>query len=509
MTNPARFFAEILTAVCLLAPAVVCAAADGKPFRSDLTEEERIRVYGATRPAVRFDGAEPFEAMQGGAATSLKLVNRDAFSHPSQNLTFEQRGKFQIGNAFFRKNWVASPSSTLASDGLGPLFNARSCQSCHLKDGRGSAPEGSGFLTASMLLLLSVPPESEEQRRSVESGETPNLREPVYGGQIQSFSVPPVKPEGRIRVSYEKFPIFLNGGETVFLRRPAYSVEDLAYGPLSGKAETSPRTAPQMTGLGLLEAVHPDDILAKSDPEDRDGDGISGKPNFVRDPATGGTVIGRFGHKATSHSVLTQAAKAFVNDIGISSPLEKSDWGDCTKRQTDCRNAPHGTQKNLGDSEAPDPVLEFVEFYSKNLAVPARRNAGGKEVLRGKRLFYESGCVSCHTPKYVTRKDVSKEHGFQLIWPYTDLLLHDMGQGLADGRPSGNASGSEWRTPPLWGIGLTQTVNPRAGYLHDGRAESLIEAILWHGGEAQAARDRVVSMTPEQRRALIRFLESL
>ncbi len=503
-----RFFAEFLAvAVCLSIPAFSPPAAwtaFGKPLRSDLTEAELIRAYEATRPAISFDRAESSEMMQGGAGTSLNPVNRNSFSHPSRNLTFEERGKFQIGNAFFRKVWVASPSSTLASDGLGPLFNARSCQSCHLKDGRGSAPEGSGFLTESMLLFLSVPPDGGEGGKAV-----PGAPEPVYGGQIQSFAVAPVKSEGRVRVAYKRFPVFLNGGKTVFLRRPVYSVEGLSYGPLSENVITSPRTAQLMIGLGLLEAVHPADIVSNSDPEDGDGDGISGRLNFVRDPQTGDTVIGRFGFKLSSPSVLVQAAKAFVNDIGISNPLADSDWGECTQRQTDCRNAPHGTQKKLGDTEAPDPVLEFVEFYSKNLAVPARRNVNDKQVLHGKRVFYESGCVSCHTPKYVTRKDVSREHSFQLIWPHTDLLLHDMGEGLADNRSPGDSSGSEWRTAPLWGIGLTETVNPEAGYLHDGRAQTLLEAILWHGGEAQAARDKVVSMTPPRRAALIRFLKSL
>ncbi len=484
-------------------------ALSAEPFRYDLTEAERIRVYKLTRPAVSFDRAERFEMMQGGAGTSLKFVNRDSFSHHLQNLTFEQQGKFQVGDAFFRKMWVASPSSTLASDGLGPLFNARSCQSCHLKDGRGSVPQSSGFLTKSMLFFLSVPPDGKYEIKAFENKEILSIPEPVYGGQIQSLSISPVRPEGRVKVIYKKFPVFLNGGKTVFLRHPIYSVENLSYGAMSGSVMTSPRSTPQMTGLGLLEAVHPDDIMAKSDPEDRDGDGISGKPNFVRDTKTGEITIGRFGFKASSGSILMQVAKAFVNDIGISNPLEGSDWGECTKRQTDCRNAPHGAQKHLGDTEAPDPVLEFVEFYSKNLAVPARRNVSDREVLQGKKLFYESQCASCHTPKYVTRKDIEKERGFQLIWPYTDFLLHDMGRGLADGRPSGDASGSEWRTSPLWGIGLVKTVNPNAGYLHDGRAQTLLEAVLWHGGEAQAARDRVVSMTPEQRRVLIRFLESL
>ena len=230
----------------------------------------------------------------------------------------------------------------------------------------------------------------------------------------------------------------------------------------------------------------------------------------MRDPEHDDLVLGRFGWKATTATVRTQSANAFAGDIGISSPAAPRHWGDCTPRQPDCLALPSGVQNRLGDSEAPDPVLDLTVFYSENLAVPARRDVGDPAVLRGKRVFYETGCTGCHTPKYVTRRDAPRpEHRFQLIWPYTDMLLHDMGEGLADGRPVGDASGREWRTAPLWGIGLTETVNGHTQFLHDGRARSLLEAILWHGGEAQTARDAVAAMTPDRRRALIRFLESL
>jgi CxxC motif-containing protein (DUF1111 family) len=171
---------------------------------------------------------------------------------------------------------------------------------------------------------------------------------------------------------------------------------------------------------------------------------------------------------------------------------------------------PHGEQADLGVSEAPDPVMDLVTFYSENLAVPMRRDVDDAEVLKGKKLFYETGCVACHQPKFVTSRNAENPaHRFQLIWPYSDLLLHDMGEGLADNRPVGSANGREWRTPPLWGIGLTETVNNHTRFLHDGRARNLLEAVLWHGGEAQVARDRVVDMQPKERQALIRFLESL
>ena len=302
----------------------------------------------------------------------------------------------------------------------------------------------------------------------------------------------------------------LNGGETVSLRRPTYTVASLGYGPMARDVMLSPRVAPPMIGLGLLESVHPADIVSGADPDDADGDGISGRPSVVRDPETAGGLLGRFGWKASAASVREQTARAFANDIGISSPGAPDPWGDCTVRQPACRAMPSGVQPPLGDTEAPDPVLDLVVFYASNLAVPARRDVDDAEVLHGKALFHGAGCASCHTPKFVTRRDAAgPEHRFQLIWPYTDLLLHDMGEGLADNRPVGNASGREWRTAPLWGIGLTGTVSGHTFLLHDGRARSLLEAVLWHGGEAAAARDAVAAMAPAERAALLRFLGSL
>ena len=171
---------------------------------------------------------------------------------------------------------------------------------------------------------------------------------------------------------------------------------------------------------------------------------------------------------------------------------------------------PTGVQQRPGDTEAPVPVTDLVTFHAQNLAVPARRGADKPEVPSGKKVFYEPGCISCHTPKFVTRRDApNKAQSFQLIWPYSDFLLHDMGEGLADGQAVGDATGSEWRTPPLWGIGLTRRVNGHTFFLHDGRARSLAEAILWHGGEAQAARDRFAAADAADRAALVKFLESL
>ncbi|TYC52484.1 c-type cytochrome [Rhodobacterales bacterium] len=496
-----------LLAVCLLSFSAESAGV--LEYRGDLSAKDRAKAAKVLEFPAGFAEAEPFEPMQGGAGTSKRKPSRDAFSQSNANLTFEEEQLFKVGNGLFKKLWASSPSSTRASDGLGPLYNARSCQACHLKDGRGRPPT-SGETAVSLFLRLSIPPQTDEQRRALEDRRILSVPEPVYGGQFQTFAVPGLTGEGRFDIDYEDIEVPLSGGESAVLRKPVYSVRDLGYGPMHPDTMMSPRVAPPMVGLGLLQAIHPGDIEASADPEDVSGDGISGKISRVRDPATGELTIGRFGWKASKATIRDQSASAFSGDIGISSPDRPDNYGDCTEAQTRCRSLPHGEQKNLGVSEAPDPVMELVTFYSENLAVPMRRDFDDPQVLRGKQVFYETGCPACHHPKYVTsRKADNPAHRFQLIWPYTDLLLHDMGEGLADHRPVGDADGREWRTPPLWGIGLTETVNSHTQFLHDGRARNLLEAVLWHGGEAQQARDKVAAMPPEDRRSLIRFLESL
>ena len=265
-----------------------------------------------------------------------------------------------------------------------------------------------------------------------------------------------------------------------------------------------------MIGMGLIQAIHPADIHAQADPKDINKDGISGKVAIVRDRAKGELVTGRFGWKAQNSTIRAQSAGAFSGDIGISSPDAPNNYGDCTPAQPACLAMATGEQIRLGLTEAPDPVLDLVTFYSENLAVPARRDAGQTQVLAGKELFYKLGCISCHRPKFVTSKNAkNKAQSFQLIWPYSDFLLHDMGEGLADGQRVGVANGREWRTQPLWGIGLTEIVSGHSFFLHDGRARNLTEAILWHGGEARMARDRFASMEKKSRDALLKFLGSL
>lgn len=481
-----------------------------EPHLSSLarTPEEAARVARVTTPTEVFDQPEAFEENPAGAATVEARDDREAFAQPGANLTFEQGLEFRLGEALFDKLWVFSPSSTRASDGLGPVYNARSCQRCHIRDGRGELPEGPDYRSASTFLRISIPAPAPAHMAEVEDyiGMAPD---PVYGLQLQDFSAPGIDPEYRLALSYQTEEIALNGGEIVTLRRPTFAATDLRYGPLHAQAMLSPRVAPPTIGLGLLEAIPAADILALADPDDTDGDGISGRANLVWSEEFGQVMLGRFGLKAGKATLHEQSAAAFSSDVGISTPLFPQPYGDCTETQTACRAAPHGDKDSRG-TEIDQPNMDLVTFYTQNVAVPARRDVDDVDVLHGKSVFYDAGCIACHQPKFVTHRLTDRsEQSFQLIWPYTDLLLHDMGEGLADNRPEARATGREWRTPPLWGIGLTRQVNEAATYLHDGRAQSLIEAILWHGGEAQAARDHVIALPPDDRAALITFLESL
>jgi CxxC motif-containing protein (DUF1111 family) len=470
--------------------------------------QESARIGAVTAPVEDFSAPEPFEQNPAGSATTRARSDDEAFSQHTANLSFEQEMEFKLGNGLFKKIWVFSPASTLASDGLGPLYNARSCQRCHIKDGRGVVPEDPAYRSASMFLRISIPGKTPDTLQAVTDyiGSAPD---PTYGGQLQDFSRPGVAPEYRLEVSYRPRKIALSGGESATLRVPTYRAGTLGYGPLHAQAMLSPRLAPTMIGLGLLEAISTTDILANVDEDDQNADGISGRANLTWSYEFNQIMLGRFGHKAGMPTLHQQSAAAFSGDIGISTPLFPAAAGDCTPQQSACRNSPHGDGDVRG-TEIDQANVDLVTFYARNLAVPARRDIAAPEVLRGKELFYTGGCTSCHTPKFVTQRLSDRpENSFQLIWPYSDLLLHDMGEGLADNRPEGRATGREWRTPPLWGIGLTKQVNPNATYLHDGRARTLLEAVLWHGGEAKAARDRVISLAPADRAALIRFLESL
>lgn len=506
MTRHAISFA---IALLLAAQAAMAADLDDRHLSViPRTKAEAARVAKVTTLTGDFSKAEPFEASPAGAATVRARDTADAFSQASSNIDFAQELDFKIGNGLFRKNWVASPSSTLASDGLGPFYNARACQDCHIKDGRGHPPYGPGDKAVSMLLRLSVPGGDSIAELKDYLADQPD---PTYGGQLQDFATPGHVAEGQIAVIYTDVPVTFVDGSIVTLRSPNYAITDAGYGALDPALMLSPRIAPQMIGLGLLEAIPAADILALVDEDDANADGISGRANIVWSVEDDAPMLGRFGLKAGVPTVRHQSAGAFSGDMGLSSELFPDPAGDCTAAQLDCRAAPHGQEPGNRDGlEVDDESLDLVTFYSRNLAVPARRSVDDPQVLAGKALFYNSGCAGCHQPKFVTnRLDGQPEQSFQLIWPYTDLLLHDMGAGLADNRPESRATGQEWRTAPLWGIGLTETVSGHTNFLHDGRARNLTEAILWHGGEGEASRNAVLALPKPDRDALIAFLESL
>ncbi len=449
--------------------------------------------------AQKIAALDPTEWKSGGDTTVID-TSHNAFSMPAANIDLMKRLDFSVGNSFFRNPWVASPATTTARDGLGPLLNTNACQNCHIKDGRGHAPLPKDDNAVSMLIRLSIPAVTEQQKTlEAKEGVVPD---PVYGGQLQDFAIPGVKAEGKIEVKYTTHTLSFEDGETIELRKPRFSIDQLAYGAMHPDIMMSPRVAPPMIGLGLLEAIDEKDILAQADPLDKDQNGISGKANRVWSVEQDRFMLGRFGWKAGQPSLAQQNAGAFNGDMGITSNLFPKDH--CTDRQKACLKAPNG-----GEFEATEKTLASVLFYTRSLAVPARRDADKEEVLKGKAIFNRVGCSGCHTPTYKTGQHAEPHLVKQVIWPYTDMLLHDMGPELADGRPEYEANGQEWRTPPLWGVGLTQNVNGHTEFLHDGRARNLMEAILWHGGEAKSSQQKVLGLKKSDRKSLIAFLESL
>lgn len=439
-------------------------------------------------------GLDPTEIFPGGETTNRLLMGSNAFIRPASNLTPNNEAMFYSGNSWFNQSWVEAPASAQTRDGLGPLYNATSCSGCHFKDGRGRALEGSGLEPLGILFRLSIPGLTEE------GFVTP---EPTYGDQLQPFSILHVESEAKMHVQWDEIDGKYADGTTYSLRKPTYELRDLAYGPLHENTLISPRVAPTVIGMGLLEAINDEDLLAAVDEDDLDDDGISGRVNLVWSAALQRKVIGRFGWKAEQPTVREQVAAAFSGDVGITTSLFAE--SNCTENQIECVEAVSG-----GEPELTDRILDRIEVYSQAIAVPIRREWDTQEVLRGKLLFSELNCTACHTPKYVTGESsaLAEMHN-QTIWPYTDLLLHDMGEGLADNRPVFGANGREWKTPPLWGLGLVPVVNKHNHLLHDGRARGFAEAILWHGGEAEASKESFRNLGRDDRDALIRFLESL
>jgi CxxC motif-containing protein (DUF1111 family) len=426
-------------------------------------------------------------AVPAGGRTTQASTTRDAFSLPAANMPPAKVHDFFLGNRLFNTNWIVAPASVESFDGLGPTFNAEGCAACHVRDGRAKAPENDAQPMTGMLVRLSLP------------GGAPH---PAYGMQLQDRSIPGVPAEGRFALRWQEIPGRYGDGTPYMLRRPVLSFRDGAFGPLGADTLASPRIANAVFGLGLLEAVPESVLLTMADPDDRDGDGISGRVNRVPDGATGRLVIGRFGWKATQPSLRRQSAAALRDDIGVTSP----DFPDenCPAPQTACRAAPSG-----GKPEVHEAFIDLLTFYMQTVAAPAARDAGDATVERGRALFGRVGCAACHRPVLRAGPHPVAVVADQDFAPYTDLLLHDMGDGLADNRPDIEASGREWRTPPLWGLGLLRTVNGHQDLLHDGRARGAAEAILWHEGEGAHAKEAFRTLPAPDRAALLRFLDSL
>jgi len=429
-------------------------------------------------------GAEP-------AAGSCTVFDETsyAFSYQVNGLSSSESLQFFVGNSFFNQNWVEAPSSTIARDGLGPLFNAKSCAGCHFRDGRGLPVTSQG-----LLFRLGTP------SSTVLSGSLADL---IYGGQLQDYGISTVQEEGAMEIQYTEVVGYYADGTAYSLRAPSYSISGEQYGSTSAGLLISPRTAQQMIGLGLLEIIPEQAILANADPHDTNHDGISGRPNYVKDVQTMGISLGRFGWKANVPTIPQQVAGAFNGDIGITSSLFP--FENYTMNQPSCDGLPNG-----GSPEITDDNLASVILYSRTLAVPAQRNPLDKDIFLGKQLFNQLNCTGCHKPRFTTGSlGTIQALKNIIIHPYTDLLLHDMGAGLADGLPDYIATGREWRTQPLWGLGLIQTVNGHSFLLHDGRARNIEEAILWHGGEAQKSKELFLQLAKKERDQLLKFLESL
>lgn len=508
-------------------------------------------------PPVEADRVDPTEMFSGGQA-SVDRDDEDAYSQsaPAVTADFTLDANFKSGNQLFRNT----------HNGQGPLMNTATCQGCHVKDGRGHIPESVNEPMDAMFLKISSADDQNEM---------------TYGGQIQTFGVASFEGndpslglpryngallgDGAIGeafafIEYEEIPGEYPDGQSYSLRNPTYRLKDLSYGPISAGIKLSPRVAPPMFGLGLLGAIPSEDIEALADPQDSDGDGISGRTNHSIGLLTTEMKLGRFGSKALTTSVLHQSVGAYRGDMGITTSLTSEE--SCTTLQQACIDkAEQESNNGENGTDITNLELALVEFYSRTLAVPQRRGFDQQtetwqaDIWQGRQKFFEANCTACHVPRHQTGEaagSILGEIGItsltpdavtieslseQIIWPYTDMLLHDMGgscdevvlelptgescsdeemcqvvlrcQGLADGRNEGQANGTEWRTSPLWGIGLAQTVNPRANFLHDGRARTLEEAILWHAGEAETAKDQFMNMSAADRESIIAFLQSM
>jgi CxxC motif-containing protein (DUF1111 family) len=429
-----------------------------------------------------------------GGALSRAAGGRDSFALPAPFLAGDRLERFFAGQRLFNIAFVPAPSAVVETQGLGPTFNRPSCAACHAGDGRGAPPKDAAEALNQMVVRLATVERAPVLRFA------PHRR---YGGQLNERAIEGVPAEGFAEIAWVEAPGAYADGTRYSLRRPRLALKELAFGILEPDTHLSPRVAPQLVGLGLLEAIREADILAHA--ETTQPDRVQGQPAREYDAAAGRFVLGRFGWRGERRDVRDQIAAALIGDMGITNPLHAAQ--NCPPIQRACRAAPAGPQPEFSAAQ-----LDTLVFYVSTLAVPARRAAEAPETRRGERLFFALGCDTCHRPRWTTGPHAIPELARQTIHPFTDLLLHDLGADLADetvGGAPAHPFARLWRTAPLWGLGLVESVNGHLLLLHDGRARGFAEAILWHGGAAEPARERFRALPAADRDALVAFLRSL
>lgn len=421
--------------------------------------------------------------------------DRNLLLKPIDGLNDEQTDIFILGRSFFNIPWVKAPSITTARDGLGPLFNANSCISCHPNNGRGNLLNKDGNISRALLARLSIKSDDSLEHKEILKikGFVP---ESVYGEQLAINGSLNVPFEGNIKIDFENIEVKFPDGELVVLQKPKYSLENLNYGELHKDSIVSYRLSQTLNGMALIDLIADEEILKNQDVDDLDNDGISGKANFVYSPISQKYELGRYTHKASVTKLKEQVAFAASNDIGLTTTIKPNKK--CTSFQKECLEAPKG----VDNIDLPDFRLDAITYYLANLKTYSA-NKNTKEYKEGFAIFEAIKCSKCHISSFQTKL------GFE-ISPFSDFLLHDMGEGLSDGRVEFKAKENEWRTAPLWGISLHEKINKqKPNLLHDGRARDFQEAILWHGGEAKLSREAYMNLNKEDREKLIKFLEEL
>lgn len=428
-------------------------------------------------------------------ATDISFVNdKSLLLKPIKNLSDEQYDKFILGRSFFTIPWVEAPSATTARDGLGPLFNANTCASCHPSNGRGNLYNKNMQFSRSLIPKLSIKSNNSKEHQEILKT-SPLIIEPNYGGQVAINGIYGVNYEAKPDIKFEEIEVKFPDGEIDTLLKPIYALKDLQYGKLHKDAILTFRIAPSLNGLGLIEDISNKEILKNVDEFDKNKDGISGRANYVYSPITKKIELGKYSWKASTTTLKHQSADAAINDMGLTTSIFPNDT--CTNNQKACKEAP----KSRDLIDLTDLRLDAMAFYLKNRKTySAKQTENYKEGLK---IFKSIGCAKCHIDSFTTKSGIK-------ISPFTDMLLHDMGKGLSDGRSEFKASANEWRTAPLWGLALHKTINKKSPrLLHDGRARTFQEAILWHGGEAKGVQENYMNLEKESRDKLIKFLEEV